>query len=146
MAGDLNGVSMFFHGSDEYHAAVGLRYDILRRPLGRGFHEAHLSSENESYHFGFFLGGKIIGYLMLTPEGENMKMRQVCVRQNIQATGVGSRLVKESEDFAYRTGAKNMVLHARKSAAGFYERLGYEKTSGDFEEVGIPHVEMGKAL
>ena len=39
-----------------------------------------------------------------------------------------------------------MVLHARETAVGFYEKLGY-KTSGDkFIEVTIPHFPMQKEL
>jgi len=35
-----------------------------------------------------------------------------------------------------------VVLSAQRSAAGFYARLGFEERGPDFEEAGIPHVEM----
>jgi predicted GNAT family N-acyltransferase len=37
-------------------------------------------------------------------------------------------------------------MHARKSAVGFYEKLGYEIEGDEFEEVTIPHYEMQKTL
>jgi predicted GNAT family N-acyltransferase len=37
-------------------------------------------------------------------------------------------------------------MHARLSARGFYERLGYRVTSETFAEVTIPHVMMEKTL
>jgi len=35
-------------------------------------------------------------------------------------------------------------VHALVSAVGFYEKLGHKTVSGEFSEVGIPHVEMEK--
>ena len=43
-------------------------------------------------------------------------------------------------------GFKKIIMHARKSAAGFYEKLGYQVCSGEFEEVTLPHYEMEKKL
>ncbi len=37
-------------------------------------------------------------------------------------------------------------MHARKTAVGFYEKLGYFSTGGEFEEVTIPHNIMEKKL
>jgi predicted GNAT family N-acyltransferase len=39
-----------------------------------------------------------------------------------------------------------MVMHARKSALGFYEKLGYTPEGDEFEEVTIPHYLMRKKL
>ncbi|MFN5761282.1 MAG: GNAT family N-acetyltransferase, partial [Sphingobacteriales bacterium] len=35
---------------------------------------------------------------------------------------------------------------ARQSALGFYEKLGYQVCSAEFQEVSIPHFEMKKSL
>jgi predicted GNAT family N-acyltransferase len=37
-------------------------------------------------------------------------------------------------------------MHARKTAMGFYEKLGYEKIGDEFTEVTIPHYKMEKRL
>jgi predicted GNAT family N-acyltransferase len=37
-------------------------------------------------------------------------------------------------------------MHARKSAVGFYEKLGYHIASEEFMEVNIPHYMMEKML
>jgi predicted GNAT family N-acyltransferase len=39
-----------------------------------------------------------------------------------------------------------MAMHARKTASGFYEKLGYKVASDEFEEVTIPHYVMQKKL
>ncbi|EWS62421.1 hypothetical protein Y695_04353 [Hydrogenophaga sp. T4] len=38
------------------------------------------------------------------------------------------------------------MLHAQRSAVGFYERLGYLARGASFEEAGIEHLEMFKPL
>jgi predicted GNAT family N-acyltransferase len=37
-------------------------------------------------------------------------------------------------------------MHARQTAVGFYQKLGYSITGEPFEEVTIPHYIMEKAL
>jgi predicted GNAT family N-acyltransferase len=37
-------------------------------------------------------------------------------------------------------------MHARQSAVGFYQKLGYQIRGEEFEEVTIPHYEMQKQL
>ena len=39
-----------------------------------------------------------------------------------------------------------LLLHAQASAAPFYLRAGYSVEGAPFEEAGIPHVAMRKAL
>jgi predicted GNAT family N-acyltransferase len=39
-----------------------------------------------------------------------------------------------------------VVLHAQLSAAPFYTRAGFVERGPVFEEAGIPHVEMARAL
>jgi predicted GNAT family N-acyltransferase len=39
-----------------------------------------------------------------------------------------------------------LCMHARKTAKGFYEKLGYAVTGDEFMEVTIPHYIMEKAL
>jgi predicted GNAT family N-acyltransferase len=39
-----------------------------------------------------------------------------------------------------------IILHARETARGFYEKLRYEAEGDSFTEVGLPHLFMGKKL
>jgi predicted GNAT family N-acyltransferase len=41
-------------------------------------------------------------------------------------------------------GFESFLLHSQTQAAGFYERLGYERFGDEFDEAGIPHVKMRK--
>jgi predicted GNAT family N-acyltransferase len=39
-----------------------------------------------------------------------------------------------------------VLLHAQSSAVGFYTRAGFTPRGEPFEEAGIPHLEMVRAL
>jgi len=135
------------HGSPDYGRLVALRDEILRRPLGLAFSAEQLDSEREAHHVACFLGEEIVGCLVLTPqENGRVRMRQVAVREAVQGRGIGRALVKYAEALGRRLGCREMVLHARETAVGFYERLGYVKAGERFFEVTLPHWEMTKRL
>lgn len=43
-------------------------------------------------------------------------------------------------------GDHELRLSAQRSAEGFYRRLGYQHHGAPYEEVGIPHIGMRRAL
>lgn len=131
-----------------YDETIRLRMDILRTPLGLGFSVADLEKEYQYYHLAAYSPRqKMLGCLVLVPlEEGRVKMIQVAVREEVQGQGIGRLLVWASERFAQKHGFTEMVLNAREVATPFYEKLQYEKIGEPFEEVGIPHFKMSKAL
>jgi predicted GNAT family N-acyltransferase len=135
------------HGSREYEETVALRDAILRRPLGLVFDPEQLGAEGSDVHLACYRDGELVGCLILVPNDDGeVKMRQVAVRDDVQRSGVGRRLVTESERIARELGFDVMVLNARLNAVPFYEKLGYEPVGELFEEVTIPHRAMRKTL
>jgi len=59
---------------------------------------------------------------------------------------MSDRAVAYSERVAKEQGATEMILHAPESVIGFYETLGYCTYGPRFDEVGLPHHAMKKAL
>ncbi len=134
-------------GSEEYREELVLRNRVLRIPLGMDLFQEDLGQEEADIHIGAFLSGRLTGVLLLKPvDGTCVKMRQVAVLPEQQARGLGRRMVAYAEDIAREKGYQSMILHARKSAAGFYTKLGYSIVGAEFTEVGIPHVAMRKRL
>ncbi|MHC4249462.1 MAG: GNAT family N-acetyltransferase [Planctomycetota bacterium] len=135
------------HGSDEYRETVALRDAILRAPLGLAFDPAELEAESDSRHLACLDSGRIIGCLVLKPlSPSTMKMRQLAVAEDRRGEGVGSGLVGYAEEFARSLGFGEIVMHARETAAPFYERLGHAREGDVFIEVTVPHVAMRKRL
>jgi len=135
------------HGSPEYHQMVQLRNEILRRPLGLKFDPAELEKEKDEILIAAFEEEKMLGCCMLIKSGPDaVRLRQMAVLPTLQGKGVGRALMQFAENIARDMGYKRIMMHARKTATGFYEKLGYEVTSVEFEEVTLPHVVMEKAL
>ncbi len=135
------------HGSPEYHQMVDLRYNVLRKPLGLTFTIDDLEKEKEDVLMGCFDDEKLEGCCLLTKAEEDaLRLRQMAVADGLQGKGIGRVLMNFAENIARDMGNKKIKMHARKTAVGFYERLGYKINGGEFEEVSIPHYVMEKEL
>ncbi|MEJ7766210.1 MAG: GNAT family N-acetyltransferase [Chitinophagaceae bacterium] len=135
------------HGSREYQQMVNLRNDILRKPLGLKFTEEELTEEKDEILIGAFEDDKMLGCCMLVKEGEkHCRLRQMAVLNNLQGKGIGRAMMIFAENIARDRGYRKITMHARKTAIGFYERLGYDVSGEEFKEVSIPHFVMEKNL
>lgn len=135
------------HGSKEYKKMVDLRKLILRKPLGLDFTSEELEKEKKDILIGCFDDDKIEGCCMLTDEGNGItRLRQMAVLAGLQGKGMGRVLMQFAENIARDRGFRKLTMHARQSAVGFYEKLGYRKVGSQFLEVTIPHYLMEKDL
>jgi ribosomal protein S18 acetylase RimI-like enzyme len=134
------------HASPAYWATIALRDQVLRKPLGLCYAAEELQAEKDSRHIACYRAGRLVGCLVLRPQGDDARMRQVAVIEDLQRRGIGKALVEYSEALARGLGFRRMVLHAREMAVPFYERLGYVKLGERYEEVTIPHWSMEKRL
>ena len=133
------------HGSGAYEEAIALRHQVLRKPLGLSYDPSELAGEKDSFHFALREGAELVACLVLKPLDERcIKMRQLAVRENAQGKGFGCELVNYAHSFAKGRGYEEIVLHARETARGFYQKLGYEAEGDSFTEVGLPHLAMRK--
>ena len=135
-------------GSVEYKQECALRDEILRRPLGLNLYDEDLVKEKDQLHFGLFDGrGRFCACVVAVPvSGSEAKVRQMAVAQDCRGRGYGRRIMGELEESLGFRGYTHVWLHARVRAAGFYEKLGYSVTGGEFIEVTVPHVRMDKRI
>jgi predicted GNAT family N-acyltransferase len=59
---------------------------------------------------------------------------------------VGEQVLRTLADASARRGDRVLKLHAQRSAREFYARLGFAPEGEPFEEAGIPHLTMTRAL
>lgn len=88
-------------------------------------------------------GGAIQACLrVLAPEDGTAQIGRVLTVE--RGTGLGRALMERGIQAAWeRTDARRIRLEAQSYAQGFYEKLGFRRTSlPEFLEDGIPHVEM----
>ena len=74
------------------------------------------------------------------------KVGRMAVHRVLRGSGLGTQVLLALMAAARRRGDKEIVLHAQRSAESFYAGLGYEPRGAPFEEAGIVHIEMTKAL
>jgi len=135
-------------GTPAYDDAVKLRDDILRKPLGLEFTAEYLAAEYNMIHLVCYNERhELLGCLSLSPQENNeIKMRQVAVREDCQGKGIGQLMVADSETIAREKGFTKMTLHARHTAIPFYKKLQYTKKGRAFTEVTVKHYKMEKKL
>ena len=135
------------HGSKEYQQMVKLRNVILRQPLGLSFTPEELAKEKEDILIGAFDDDEMLACCMLTKTDDKcLRLRQMAVQNNLQGKGIGASMMNFAEILARDKGFKKLIMHARKTAIGFYEKLGYKVVGNEFIEVTIPHYVMEKNL
>jgi predicted GNAT family N-acyltransferase len=135
------------HGTKEYDQTVALRNEVLRMPLGLGFSQEELPEEKDSFHLASWRGNTLMACLVLKPLTDTqLQMRQLAVRDDCRRKGVGRSLVSYAESFAMDHSYKEIVLHARETVLGFYEKMGYGVEGNSFIEVTLPHFFMRKNL
>ena len=84
--------------------------------------------------------------MLVQEEPISVLLLQMAVLNNLQCKGIGRALMIFAENIARDRGFKKITMHARKTAIGFYEKLGYKVCGEQFEEVTIPHYIMEKML
>jgi predicted GNAT family N-acyltransferase len=135
------------YGTPDYGRMVGLRYRVLREPLGLDFPHDYLEKEKDDILCVCEDRGQVIGCCILTPVDKNVvRLRQMAVDDSIQKKGIGSGVLQFAEETSGERGFDKITLHARKTAAGFYRKYNYSVVGEEFTEVGIPHFEMIKQL
>jgi N-acetylglutamate synthase-like GNAT family acetyltransferase len=135
------------HGTKEYQQMVELRNEILRKPLGLVFDPEELARENEDILIAAFEEDKMLGCCLLTKvDNQCVRLRQMAVQNNLQGKGIGSAMMNYAENVARDAGYNKVIMDARKTAIGFYEKLGYKVTGNEFEEITVHHLIMEKEL
>ncbi len=74
------------------------------------------------------------------------KIGRMAVNRVLRGSSLGRELLKALVAQAEQRGDTEVLLHAQRSAEGFYARLGFAPRGEPFDEVEIPHIEMVRAL
>lgn len=135
------------YGTPEYSQMIKLRSEILRKPLNLFLDKSELEKEKNDILIGAFEENKMLGCCLLTRiDKDCVRLRQMAVQNNLQRKGIGASMMNYAENVARDAGFKRLIMHARKTVVGFYEKLGYSVVGDEFIEVLLPHFRMEKKL
>lgn len=74
------------------------------------------------------------------------RIGRMAVKRQMRGSDLGRRVLGALMDAARARGDREVRLHAQCSAEGFYTRAGFAPHGAVFEEAGIAHIEMVRAL
>jgi predicted GNAT family N-acyltransferase len=89
---------------------------------------------------------EVIGTLRLLIDGPRAKVGRVAVARDWRRRGIASRMLSLALLRAAEHGCTQARLAAQLDAVALYEQAGFAVESEMFEEAGIEHVWMGRAL
>jgi YbgC/YbaW family acyl-CoA thioester hydrolase len=85
------------------------------------------------------------GRLVQQAEGVS-RIGRMAVTRVLRGGGLGQQVLQALIDVAVRRGDREVVLHAQRHATNFYAQAGFIPHGEPFDEAGIPHIEMRRAL
>lgn len=74
------------------------------------------------------------------------RIGRMAVNRVLRGAHLGRDVLRALMQAATERGDHEVLLHAQRNAEGFYARLGFSRRGEPFEEAGIAHIEMFKAL
>ncbi len=128
--------------------AVELRKQVFCEEQGVPESEELDGRDREAEHMVALApdGERVIGTLRLLVDGQRAKVGRVAVARDWRRRGIASRMLTLALARAREHGCAEAKLAAQLDAVALYEQAGFAVESERFEEAGIRHVWMGRAL
>jgi predicted GNAT family N-acyltransferase len=128
-----------------YAGELELRFRLLREPLGHTREDVPFPFERQSLHLVAHEDEAVLGCVLFHPEdARSGRLFQMAVAD--QGRGLGAQLVRTLEATLRERGFCRVHMHARDTARGFYEKLGYAVYGDPFVEVGVLHYPMQRSI
>lgn len=131
---------------DEFAQALAVRMKVFVEEQKVPEDEEHDDLDATATHFGAFLNDELIGTGRIVVIENTAKLGRIAVLAQYRGMNVGFRLVSTMLEWAKAEGLSEAVLGAQLQAIGFYERLGFIAEGGVYDDAGIPHRTMRRAL
>ncbi|HEX8327096.1 MAG TPA: GNAT family N-acetyltransferase [Hymenobacter sp.] len=136
----------------EWAAYFALRYQVLRQPWQQPLGSERCPADDEPTTIHALLPGPAagsalaVGMLQRTTATQG-QIRFMAVAPEAAGTGLGGKVVAYLEEKARAAGITEIILHARETAVGFYEKHGYAVVEPSHLLFGVlPHFLMRKPL
>ncbi|MFX3674924.1 MAG: GNAT family N-acetyltransferase [Paenisporosarcina sp.] len=101
-----------------------------------------------AFHLAYFENEKLLAYARILPQGvkyNRISIGRVIVDEEVRGKGLAKEVMKESLSFIQKKWPLQEVqLQAQSHLQSFYGSFGFESISEEYDEDGIPHVDMVK--
>lgn len=129
--------------SDVYRDAIEIRKKVFVDEQNVPEDREIDKYEEDCYHcVGYDNGNPICTARLLPVTPDLVKIQRVAVLAEYRLGGYGRLLIDECIQKAAQERYHTLVLGSQLHATGFYERFGFEKIGEEYEDAGLPHIDM----
>ena len=133
--------------TDDLATCHDLRRIVFMEEQGVSEADERDGRDGEALHVLATLDGEALGCARILLNGEVAKIGRVCVLKDARGTGLGAAIILGCLDVARaQPGVTTARLGAQTHALSFYEKLGFEAFGPVYDDAGIPHRDMERAL
>jgi predicted GNAT family N-acyltransferase len=126
--------------------AFDIRRRVFQDEQGVPADEEFDAEDERAIHVLADVGGAPVGTGRIVFHATYAKIGRMAVLKEHRRSGVGRALMDALVGVAAEQRCGQLVLHAQVHAIPFYDALGFHIVGGEFEEAGIPHRRMERAL
>lgn len=133
---------------------INIRKEMLRQDFPPEACHYPGDDDDLTFHLGGFMDNKLVSIASFyfqnhpeIPEENQFQLRGMASLPEFQGKGLSSMLLKTAFPIIKQNMVNTLWCNARKTAVGFYEKVGFEKLGNEFEvdKIGT-HVVMMKKI
>ncbi|VEB23841.1 GNAT family N-acetyltransferase [Avibacterium volantium] len=99
--------------------------------------------DQSAVHFWQEFDGKISAYCRIIPQADGIHIGRVLIAEQARGKGLAKELVQQALAYCQQHWAAEPVLiQAQTYLQNFYRTFGFQPTSAEYLEDGIPHLDM----
>lgn len=124
--------------------AQRIRTEVFVQEQGIAMDQERDAADTQALHAVAYnrLGQAVATGRLLPAQDGVAQVGRLAVHRVLRGGGVGQLLLQALTQAARARGDRQLMLHAQRSAEGFYRRLGWQAQGAPFQEAGVVHVEM----
>lgn len=131
----------------DYAPCIALRRAVFMGEQGISEAEEMDDLDDSAVHLLARVDGRPVGTARILLTGTTGKIGRICVLADQRGTGLGAKLVIAAIDHLRMNPTITSVkLSAQDHALGFYEKLGFVAQGPFYDDAGIPHKDMVRAI
>ena len=140
-------MSLTITRTEDLETCLKLRFEVFVDEQGVPAEIERDAHDDEAIHLLALKDGEPLGTARILAKGETGKIGRVCVVKKARGTGLGKALIEAALDEMRADGRfTRAALGSQTYAIPFYEKLGFAVYGAEFDDAGIPHRMMDRAL
>ena len=98
--------------------------------------------DGEANHIISLVSNNPVGVARVRFIDDKAKLERIATLKKYRGKGYGEKMMKYLVEYCKTKKVSEIYFDSQKHAKIFYEKLGFKQRGEEFEEAGIPHVEM----